>query len=148
VPPEEIFGPKRVYTLNVNAPNLASATGSWVLEFAELKVDGAKHDRVKSGSPQALIADLIGPVPLRKVDPKYPPALITARVQGDVILYAIIRRDGSVDSIQLVKGLEPRLDQNAMEALARWKFRPAERKGEPIELEAIVRIPFRVAAPF
>lgn len=119
-----------------------------MLEFAELKVDGAKHDRVKSGSPQALIADLIGPVPLRKVDPKYPPALITARVQGDVILYAIIRRDGSVDSIQLVKGLEPRLDQNAMEALARWKFRPAERKGEPIELEAIVRIPFRVAAPF
>ncbi len=85
---------------------------------------------------------------MHKVDPKYPPALMSARVQGDVILYAIIRKNGTVDSIQLIKGIEPRLDQNAMEALARWKFRPAERRGEPVELEAVVTIPFRAAARY
>jgi len=147
-PPEIILGSKRIYTLNVNAPNMASATGSWVLQFAELTEEANK----RNGPPIALRTDpsmeLVGPVPMRKVDPKYPPALISARVQGDVILYAIIRKDGSVDSIQLIRGIEPRLDQNAMEALARWKFRPAERRGEPVELEAVVTIPFRAVTPF
>ncbi|MBI1750182.1 MAG: TonB family protein [Acidobacteria bacterium] len=147
-PPEVILGPKRIYTLNVNAPNLASATGSWVLQFAELAEEGNKTNGTQMAMRTDPLTDLVGPVPVRKVDPKYPPVLITARVQGDVILYAIIRKDGSVDSIQVVKGLDPRLDQNAMEALARWKFRPAERRGEPVELEAVVTIPFRAVAPF
>ena len=48
-----------------------------------------------------------------------------------MILYAIIRKDGSVDSIQLVHSVDPHLDANAMEALAQWKFRPGEKHGEP-----------------
>ena len=142
-PPEEILGPKQVYTLYVNMPNLASVAGSWVLSFAELH-----NDEQKSQAGNGSVADLVGPVPLRKVDPKYPPALMSARVEGEVVLYAIIRRDGSVDSIQLVKSLDPQLDQNAMEALARWKFRPAERHGAAVELEAVVHIPFRAVASF
>jgi protein TonB len=141
-PPEGIFGPKRIYTLHVNMPNLASVTGSWILSFVEMQ----DLDEAHTGRGQ-VHSDLSGPVPLHKVDPKYPPALIQARVEGEVVLYAIIRKDGSVDSIQLVRGIEPQLDTNAMEALARWKFRPAERKGAPVELEAIVHIPFRSVAP-
>ena len=92
-------------------------------------------------------ADLAGPVPLRKVDPKYPPELRTSHVDGEVVLYAIIRKDGSVDSIQLVHSVDPHLDVNAMEALAQWKFRPAEKHGEPVDLEAVVHIPFRSRGP-
>jgi len=137
--PEEVFGPKRVYTLHVNMPNLASVTGSWMLSFVEMGADsipGQPPDR-----------DLTGPVPMRKVDPKYPPALARARVEGEVVLYAVIRRDGTVDSIQLVKSLDPQLDENAMLALSRWRFRPAERSGNAVELEAIVHIPFRAVSP-
>jgi protein TonB len=122
-------------------PNLASATGSWILSFAEMRQDEEQP------KPSATSGDLTGPVPLRKVDPKYPPLLASAKVEGEVVLYAVIRRDGSVDSIQLVRGIEPELDTNAMEALARWRFRPAERKGAPVELEAIVHIPFRAVPP-
>jgi protein TonB len=68
-------------------------------------------------------------------------------VEGDVILYAVIRSDGSVDSIQLVHGVDSRLDANAMDAFKQWKFRPAEKNGKPIDLEAIVHIPFRVPPP-
>ncbi len=140
--PEDIFGPKRVYTLHVNMPNLNSVTGSWVLSFSEMRDD-------PDGRPVPLAADLTGPVPLRKVDPKYPPSLISERVEGEVILYAVIRRDGSVDSIQLVHGLDEQLDANAMDALSRWKFRAAERQGAPVELETVVRIPFRaIARPY
>ncbi len=140
--PEEILGPKRVYTLHVNMPNLNSVTGSWILSFSELRDD-------PSARPAAVSDDIAGPVPLRKVDPRYPPALISERVEGEVVLYAVIRRDGSVDSIQLVHGLDEQLDANAMDALSHWKFRPAERQGIPVELEAIVHIPFRaVARPY
>jgi TonB family protein len=47
-----------------------------------------------------------------------------------------------VDSIQLVRGIDEQLDANAMAALSQWKFRPATRQGAPVELEAIVHIPF------
>jgi TonB family protein len=122
-------------------PNLTSASGSWVLNFAELN----ELNAVGYQKPES--ADVAAPVPLRKVDPKYPPELRTAHVEGEVILYAIIRKDGTVDSIQLVHGIDARLDANAMDALAQWKFQPAEKRGEPIDLEAVVHIPFRSRGP-
>lgn len=141
VPPEKILGAKQVYTMHVNMPNMTSASGSWILNFAEL-------DDSDPGAYQRLApSELTGPVPLRKVDPKYPPELRSTHVEGEVILYAIIRKDGSVDSIQLVHSVDPRLDADAMEALAQWKFEPGEKRGAPIDLEAVVRIPFRSRAP-
>ena len=133
--PEAIFARRRVYSLNVNMPNLNSATGSWILNFTEM--------RTAPTGPQNSAGEMAEPSPLRKVDPKYPPTAIAEHIEGEVILYAVIRRDGSVDSIQLVRGIDEQLDANAMHALAQWKFRPAERNGEPVDLEAIVHIPFR-----
>lgn len=132
--PEQIFASKKIYKMLVNMPNLNSATGSWILNFTEL--------RMNSNGSVATAGELSGPAPLRKVDPKYPPTLINEHVEGEVVLYAVIRRDGSVDSIQLVRGIDEVLDANAMNALSQWKFRPALRGGEPVELEAIVHIPF------
>ncbi len=137
----KVLGTKRVYTLHVNMPNLTSASGSWVLNFAEL------NELNKNGYQTPESADVAAPIPLRKVDPKYPPELRTAHVEGEVILYAIIRKDGTVDSIQLVHGIDSHLDANAMDALAQWKFQPAEKHGEPIDLEAVVHIPFRSRGP-
>jgi protein TonB len=133
--PEQIFVSKRVYTMNVNAPNLNSSTGSWILNFSEL--------RTNPDAPRVVSGDLSGPAALSKVDPKYPPTLIKEHVEGEVILYAIIRGDGSVDSIQLVRGIDEQLDANAAKALSQWKFRPASRQGVPVDLEVIVHIPFR-----
>lgn len=133
--PEQVFAAKKIYTLLVNMPNLNSATGSWILNFSEL--------RTSNSAPHITSADLAGPAPLKKSDPKYPPTLINEHVEGEVVLYAVIRADGSVDSVELVRGLDEQLDANAMEALSQWKFRPASRQGAPVDLEAIVHIPFR-----
>ena len=61
-----------------------------------------------------------------------------------MVLYAVIRSDGSVDSIQLVRGVDEQLDANATQAFSQWKFRPATKQGTPIDLEVIVHIPFRL----
>jgi TonB family protein len=137
--PEAALIGKKVYTLYVNMPNLNSATGSWILNFSEL--------RANPEAPQVTSTDLAAPSPLKKVDPRYPPSLVNDRVEGEVILYAVIRRDGSVDSIQLVRGIDEQLDNNAMQALSQWKFRPAEKAGTTIDLEAIVHIPFHAPEP-
>ena len=132
--PEQIFASKRIYKMHIDMPNLNSATGSWILNFAELHTN--------PNEPHSASGELSGPSPLRKVDPKYPPTLINEHVEGEVVLYAVIRRDGTVDSVQLVRGIDEELDKNAMNALSQWRFRPGTRQGEPIELEAIVHIPF------
>jgi TonB family protein len=135
--PEQIFVGKRVYTMNVNMPNLNSATGSWIMNFSELHRGGA-------GGPHVTSTDLSSPVVVKKVDPKYPPTMVAERVEGEVILYAVIGEDGSVGEIQVVRGVEDLLDENSKSALAQWKFRPATKSGEPVEVEVIAHIPFRI----
>jgi TonB family protein len=134
--PEQVFAAKRVYTLAVNMANINSASGSWILHFAEL---GSGPGAALSAS-----AELAMPVPVRKVDPKYPPDLIEQNVQGEVVLYGIVRADGSVDSIQVARSLDPQLDANSKSAFAQWKFQPASKSGAPVDLEVIAHIPFKI----
>lgn len=138
-PPEMILAGKEIYKLRINLPNLTSATGSWVLSFAQLDEDPRPPYRPKG--------QLSAPEPIAKADPKYPEDLIKEHIQGEVVLYAIIRKDGSVDSIQLMRALDPQLDRNAIDALARWKFLPGKRAGVPVDLEAVVHIPFLYKNP-
>lgn len=138
LPPEKILSGKEIYTLHVNLPNLTSASGSWIMDFAELdETYGPKIHK-----------DLVAcPEPIAKADPKYPPEMIKAHVRGQIVLYAIIRKDGSVDSIQVVRGLDPQLDRNAIDALARWRFRPGTHSGVPTDFEGVVYVPFNYVNP-
>jgi outer membrane biosynthesis protein TonB len=50
-----------------------------------------------------------------------------------------------VDRIELLRGVDNRLDQSAVEALGKWLFEPAMRDGAPIEVDAVFEVPFRLA---
>lgn len=128
---QRVFGSKRYYSLIMNMPNLTSATGSWIIRFAELK---QSDDKVP----------LTAPVALSKMDPAYPADVLRDHVEGTVTLYAIIRTDGSVDDIRVLDSLDSRLDENAIRALSHWHFRPGTKNGEPVAVEAVVQIPFRM----
>ncbi|HEV3218177.1 MAG TPA: TonB family protein [Candidatus Acidoferrales bacterium] len=141
-PPEHIFGQRTFYTMHVTSPNVSSKMGSWVLNFAELDDDGSP-----AAISRRMTGTLAGPVPTHKVDPPYPPEMIKEHVQGEVVLYAIIRENGAVDSIQVLRPLDPMLDENAVDALAKWKFQPASRNGVPVAVEAVVHIPFHITRP-
>ena len=133
-PPEEPgFSPgKRVYSVFINSPNLASGGGgSWLLRFAELELR-LPGDQIDISPPNAV----------KKIDPGYDAEAVRERVEGKVLLHAIIRRDGRVERVEVLKKLDPRLDQRAVNAFLRWEFRPALRQGVPVDLEAVVEIPF------
>jgi len=121
------------YAMSVQMPNITSYTGSWVMWFAE---------RPGGALPGGVLSP---PVPLHKVDPKYYPAAIADRVEGKVRLAAVIRKDGRVDSVRLLLHLDDRLDQSAQEAMDQWRFEPALRNGQPVDVDAVIEIPFRLA---
>jgi TonB family protein len=139
-PPEKVLGDRTIYTLNINNPNLSSVSGSWILKFAELDEDSASSN--SNAAAPARPGTLSGPVPIHKTDPTYPPEQIKEHIEGEVVLFGIIREDGSVDSVQIVRSLDPVLDKSAMAAFAEWKFTPAHRSGNPVAVEAVVHIPF------
>jgi TonB family protein len=126
-----VFGVRKLYTMTLNTPNLNSGGGSWVMHFAEFKED-----------PQDK-SQLIAPVAMQEVDPGYPLELMRKNVQGTVTLLAVIHTDGTVGEVSVLSGIDDQLDQYAREALGRWKFRPAEKNGKPVALQAMVKIPFK-----
>ena len=128
---DTVFNGKRYYSLTLNMPNLTSVGGSWIIRFAELK------ERPEKG-------ELTAPVALEKVDPAYPPDLVRDRVEGTVTLYAVIHSDGTVGDVKVLRGVDSRLDENARVALTHWRFRPAQKNGANVDLEAVIHIPFKL----
>ncbi len=128
--PEMILNGATVYSMNIDMPNITSYEGSWVLRFTEL--GGSSPDDMLSA-----------PLPIRKIDPKYAQSAVAEGVEGRVLLYAVIRSDGRVDQVRLVQGIDERLDTSAMAAFSKWEFQPATKNGQPVDLEAVVQIPFK-----
>jgi TonB family protein len=131
----QIFGARKQYSIRLSMPNLNSITGSWIMRFAKLNSEPGQEE------------DISAPEPLSKVDPAYPSSMMQDHVQGTVTLYAIIHSDGTVGDVRILDGFDARLDENARLALEKWKFRPGTRNGTPVDVEAVVKVPFKLAKP-
>ena len=142
-----VFGTRKFYSLSLNMPNLNSAGGSWIIRFAALKDSsyGDPSSHAASSSDSASAGDLSAPSATRQIDPAYPLELMRQNVGGTVILYGVIHADGKVGSVRVLRSVDPRLDQFASEAIAKWQFQPATKNGAPVDVEATFSIPFRPA---
>jgi protein TonB len=78
---------------------------------------------------------------IHRVQPIYPPIAIQARIEGSVILAAVISRDGSIENLKVVSG-HPMLASAAINAVRQWHYRPYVLNGEPIEVETQVTVNF------
>jgi len=125
-----------VYAMAIQMPNVTSYSGSWMVWFAE--------HVFAPGAPPAIVRP---PEPRHKVDPAYIRSAADQRIEGIVKLAAVIGKDGRVDRIELLSGIDNRLDESAVEALSKWLFEPALRDGAPIEVDAVFEVPFRLAPP-
>jgi protein TonB len=67
-----------------------------------------------------------GPGIIKKVEPLYPPMAKTARLQGTVVLDAVILKDGTVSNVSVVKSANPMFDRAAVNALRQWRFSPSQ----------------------
>ncbi len=81
---------------------------------------------------------------IHRVEPSYPTLAKAARVQGDVVLKAIISRDGNIEDLQLVSG-HPMLVPSAIEAVKQWRYRPYLLNGTPVEVETTITVIFALS---
>ena len=84
------------------------------------------------------------PEEIDRVLPRYPLAARRAGVQGAVVVRGIVRRDGTIDNVEVIKDLPNGLGEAAREAVSEWRFRPASFQGEPIDVYYTVTVNFRL----
>jgi protein TonB len=78
---------------------------------------------------------------LHRVEPVYPPLAKTARIQGSVVLVAVISKAGTIDNLHAVSG-PPMLVPAAVAAVSQWRYRPYILNSEPIEVETQITVNF------
>ncbi|MCH9648572.1 MAG: energy transducer TonB [Deltaproteobacteria bacterium] len=76
--------------------------------------------------------DVAAPVKINTPNPQYTEIARKARIQGVVIVQAIIDKEGSVQNVKILKGLPMGLDNAAVDAIKKWKFKPATLNGKPV----------------
>jgi protein TonB len=84
------------------------------------------------------------PMEIDRVLPSYPVTARRAGVQGAVVVRGIVRRDGTIDDVEIIKDLPYGLGDAARGAVSRWRFRPATYRGEPIDVYYTVTVNFRL----
>ena len=79
-----------------------------------------------------------------KVDPEYSGQAREAKHEGTVVLNVVVQRDGTVRNVRVVQSLGLGLDEKAIEAVQKWRFRPGMKSGEPVDVAAIIEVAFRL----
>jgi len=84
------------------------------------------------------------PVLLSKVEPEYSEEARKAKYQGTVLLYIEVDPSGKAVNIRVVRSLGLGLDEKAMEAVKKWKFKPGYKNGQPVTVQATIEVNFRL----
>jgi periplasmic protein TonB len=79
---------------------------------------------------------------VNRVDPVYPRVAVLTGTQGEVRLHAIIAKDGSIQSLNVVSG-HPLLVRAAVDAVRQWRYRPYYLNGDAVEVETFITVNFK-----
>ena len=129
----------------------------------------AERGRGRSGGPVGVIGGVVGAVPpsppppppppdwapgavriggnvlvptkTKHVAPEYPPIAQSARVQGVVIIEAIVGRDGHIQDARILRSI-PLLDQAALDAVKQWEYTPTLLNGQPVPVIMTMTVQF------
>src|SRR5512146_2590404 len=100
------------------------------------KVATPQRIRVSAGVTEGLL--------IHKVQPTYPPLARSARIQGTVVLQAVIGKDGTIQGLHAVSG-HPMLTPAAIDAVKQWRYKPYFLNGEPVEVDTQITVNFTLA---
>jgi TonB family protein len=84
------------------------------------------------------------PVPLTRGEPQYSDEARAAKLQGTVVAQVVIGADGSVHDAQVIRELGLGLDENALEAISQWRFKPGRLDGQPVSVTATIEVNYRL----
>jgi periplasmic protein TonB len=96
------------------------------------------------GGPYRPGSGITPPTLEREVKPIYSEEGRRRGVEGDVVLEVVIRSNGTVGAVRVVKSLGAGLDQRAIDAVRQWRFSPARRFGTPVDVLVEVAVEFKI----
>ena len=97
-----------------------------------------------TGGGGGFLGDVTEPVLLWKIEPEYTDEARRAKIQGTVVLHIEVDTRGQAQNITVRQSLGLGLDERAVEAVRRWRFRPGYRDGKPWVTAAMVQVNFRL----
>jgi protein TonB len=78
---------------------------------------------------------------VNRVQPVYPPLARQTRISGTVRLHAIIGKNGTIESLEVMSG-HPLLQQAALDAVRQWRYQPTLLNGEPVDVDTTIDVIF------
>jgi TonB family protein len=100
---------------------------------------------IKPAGPYIAGGPVTPPMIIYQRNPSYTEAAREAKVEGIVLLEAVVRKDGMVDSIRVLKSLGYGLDQSAVQTVGKeWRFKPGTLNGKPVDVQISIEITFRL----
>lgn len=135
---------QRILRRGLTAALLAAACGAaLVLHLGVGPAAAQSPDDNGSKVPHIKAGVMAGQV-VTKVAPVYPPDAKAAKVEGEVVLKAIIAKDGTVRDLSVVSGPEE-LQHSALDAVHQWVYKPYLLNGQPTEVETTITIHYALA---
>ncbi len=107
-------------------------------------VPGGTGPGTGEGEPLRVGGEVKAPVLVNRAEPTYPEAARKARMEGVVILEAIITASGSVEEVKVLKSVNPLLDASAVRAVQQWRYKPATLNGRAVRVYLTVTVTFNL----
>lgn len=118
----------------VRAVDWGSECVEWLRNLEENQ--DRRAPTVEGQRPESKRAErtVVAPVKISAPAPKYPPSAQYAKLEGQVVIQAIVDQTGQVHCGRPLKALPQGLTEAALEAVSRWRFKPAELEGRPVKV--------------
>jgi TonB family protein len=84
------------------------------------------------------------PIPLDTPEAHYTPEARKAKINGKCLITLIVDENGMPQNVRVVRKLDPGLDQNAIDAVNKYRFKPATKNGGPVPVEIFVEVAFKL----
>jgi TonB family protein len=139
----------------VNEATVTAAMGHILLRTGEPYPEpGTGYWRVFTGSPDPAVANAMGSVPkvggpikppkiIEAPDPQYPGPARAANYESTVVLWVVVGADGRIHDVAIKRPAGMGLDEAAIAAVLKWKFRPATKDGQPVAVQINIEVNFR-----
>ena len=115
----------------------------WNRGWEDLEAGLRTNEDARASRPQVHVpADVMAKLVVHRVDPEYPAAARSAKLQAVIALDVVVGRDGSVLDVHALNGPEV-LAKAAIEALRWWRFQPYRVDGRPVVAETTVAVEFK-----
>ena len=139
---EDVFSARES---SASGPSASGLPGPELSSFEPLASDPtASETAPELSEPIPVKGDVQAPRLIRAPAPRYTEIARKARIQGDVIVRAIVEEDGTVRRAEVLKDLPMGLGEQAVETVMTWRFQPATLNGQPVVVYHDLAVEFRL----